>query len=452
MAGGVLAAFAALASAIAWPPALGEGPARPNVIVVLTDDQHWDTFHAMPWLQGELRRPGSGWEAFPEAFANTPLCCPARASLLTGRYARHTGVLRNEDGGNLDESSTLATWLHDAGFRTGLIGKYLNRYPFGRVPYVPPGWDRFVAKRNQSGATVYRGFEVVEQGSPVYVGGYATDWLAERAVEFVRTTPPTQPMFLLFSPSAPHEPWLPAARHEGAYDDASIEEPPNVAGALRGAPPWVRSLPAPSAAQRASWLDDRAKADEALLAADDALRAIVAALGDRIEETVIFVLSDNGFSFGEHRWRGKQCPYEACIRIPFAVHTPVGDVDTRDAIVSTIDIAPTVLSLARIPRRDTMDGVDFADRILDRPGIPIRPPEAVYLEWAGDADIPAWTAVRTPDLKLIRYADGFEELYDIGGRIEAPDPWETVNRARDLRYAGLLERLRALLGQHLGPR
>jgi arylsulfatase A-like enzyme len=214
----------------------------------------------------------------------------------------------------------------------------------------------------------------------------------------------------------------------------------------------VRSLPAPSAAQRAAWLDDRARADEALLAADDALRAIVAALGDRIEETVIFVLSDNGFSFGEHRWRGKECPYEACIRIPLAVHTPVGDVDTRDAIVSTIDIAPTVLSLVRVPRPDTMDGVDFADRIMDRPGIPIRPPEAVYLEWAGDADIPAWTAVRTPDLKLIRYADGFEELYDIGGRIEAPDPWETVNRARDVRYAGLLERLRALLGQHLGPR
>jgi hypothetical protein len=78
------------------------------------------------------------------------------------------------------------------------------------------------------------------------------------------------------------------------------------------------------------------------------------------------------------------------------------------------------------------------------------PSEAVYLEWAGDAEIPAWTAVRTSSLKLIRYGDGFEELYDIGGRIGDPDPWEMVNRVADPRYAGILARLRGLLGQHLG--
>jgi hypothetical protein len=79
-----------------------------------------------------------------------------------------------------------------------------------------------------------------------------------------------------------------------------------------------------------------------------------------------------------------------------------------------------------------------------------RPAEAVYLEWAGDAEIPAWTAVRTSSFKLIRYADGFEELYDLGGRIGSPDPWEMVNRVTDPRYAGILVRLERLLGQHLG--
>ena len=250
------------------------------MIVVLTDDQRADTFGAMPWLSGELARGASGWVTFPNAFANTPLCCPARASLLTGRYARHTGVQDNGDGGNLDESATLATWLHEAGYRTGLVGKYLNRYPFGRLPYVPAGWDRSVAKRNQSGETVYRNFRAVDQGSQVFVQEYATDWLADRAVEFVQTAPSSRPFFLLFAPSAPHPPWIPAERHEGALEELVVEEPPNVAGALRGAPPWVRSLPEASAAQRAEWLQDQRRADETLLAVDEALHALVEALGE----------------------------------------------------------------------------------------------------------------------------------------------------------------------------
>ena len=275
-AGAALLALAALVAAVAVSrPAPVRTDDRPNVIVVLTDDQRAGTFARMPWLGSQLARAGSGWTEFPNAFANTPLCCPARASLLTGLYARHTGVLDNGDGHRFDASSTLATWLHDAGYRTGLVGKYLNRYPFGRLAFIPPGWDRFVAKENQTGVTVYRDFHAVDQGSPVFVRRYATDWLAERAIDFVRTAPAARPFFLLFAPSAPHPPWIPAARHEGAFAGLRIEEPPTVVGALRGAPPWVRSLPFPSAAQRATWLDDQRRADETLLAVDEALRGIV---------------------------------------------------------------------------------------------------------------------------------------------------------------------------------
>ena len=105
--------------------------------------------------------------------------------------------------------------------------------------------------------------------------------------------------------------------------------PPNVAGALRGAPPWVRSLPEASAAQRTEWLQDQRRADETLLAVDEALHALVEALGDRLDDTYVFVLSDNGYSFGEHRWEGKKCPYEACVRIPLAVHSPSVDGGER---------------------------------------------------------------------------------------------------------------------------
>ncbi|HWL91434.1 MAG TPA: sulfatase-like hydrolase/transferase, partial [Actinomycetota bacterium] len=328
-----------------------------------------------------------------------------------------------------------------------------NRYPFGRLPYVPAGWDRFVAKRNQSGETVYRGFHAVDQGSQVFVARYATDWLADRAVGFVRTAPTGRPFFLLFAPSAPHSPWIPAERHEGAFEELVVEEPPNVAGALRGAPPWVRSLPEAGAAQRATWLEDQRRADETLLAVDEALHAIVESLGDRLDDTFIFVLSDNGYSFGEHRWEGKKCPYEACVRIPLAVHAPSVEGGELPPVVSIVDLAPTILSVAGVASPGDFDGERFAAWIDPRVGTLLEPlNEIVFLEWAGDEQIPPWTAVRTADLKLIRYADGFEELYDIGGIVGSTDPWEMANVVDDPRYAGALARLRALLGRAFEPR
>ena len=451
-AGAAVFALAALVAAVVVPPPVVRTDDRPNVIVVLTDDQRAGTFAQMPWLRSQLDRAGSGWTEFPNAFANTPLCCPARASLLTGLFARHTGVLDNDDGGKLDASSTLATWLDDAGYRTGLVGKYLNRYPFGRPPFIPPGWDRFVVKENQIGTTVYRDFHAVDQGSPVFVRRYATDWLAERAVGFVRTAPPTQPFFLLFAPSAPHPPWIPARRHRGAFAELPVEEPPTVAGALRGAPPWVRSLSIPGAAQRALWLEDQRRAAETLLAVDEALRRLVESLGDRRDDTVIFVLSDNGYSFGEHRWEGKMCPYDACVRIPFAVYSPGVRIDADDAFVSIVDLAPTILDLAGAPAIASRDGRSFAAMLgagsiagSDERG------GAVFLEWAGDERMPAWTSVRTSDFTLIRYADGFEELYDLRGRFGAADPWESVNLARDPRADAVAQHLRVLLGRVLRP-
>jgi arylsulfatase A-like enzyme len=456
MAGSVVLASVALVAAVVVTPVTGRPDDRPNVIVVLTDDQRAGTFAEMPWLGSQLARPGSGWTEFPNAFANTPLCCPARASLLTGLFARHTGVLDNEDGHEFDASSTIATWLHDAGYRTGLVGKYLNRYPFGRLPFIPPGWDRFVAKVNQAGATVYRDYHAVDQGSPVFVRPYATDWLAERALDFVRTAPPTRPFFLVFAPSAPHDPWIPAARHQGAFDELALEEPPTVAGALRGAPAWVRALPIPSAAQRATWFEDQRRAAETLLAVDETIHGIVRSLGDRLDDTVIFVLSDNGYSFGEHRWEGKMCPYDACVRIPMAVYTPrieeAVEVTAEDAFVSIVDLAPTILELAGAPPVAGRDGRSFASTLAGEGAEASRARgEAVFLEWVGDDRIPAWRAVRTPDFTLIRYADGFEELYDPGGRLGPADPWESINRAQDPRAAGVLFRLRAILGRVLGP-
>ena len=451
-AGAALLALAALVAAVVVSQsATVRSDDRPNVIVVLTDDQRAGTFAQMPWLGSQLARAASGWTAFPNAFANTPLCCPARASLLTGLYARHTGVLDNGDGDRLDASATLATWLHDAGYRTGLVGKYLNTYPFGRPPFIPPGWDRFVAKENQTGVTVYRDFHAVDQGSPVFVRRYATDWLAERAIDFVRTAPPTQPFFLLFAPSAPHPPWIPAARHEGAFAGLRVEEPPTVAGALRGAPPWVRSLPFPSAAQRAAWLDDQRRADETLLAVDEALRRYrdharrssrrhgdLRAVGQR----VLVRRASVGRQDVPVR---RLCPHPAGRVHARRARRPRGCV-RLDRGSRPHDPRPRGCSAGRGEGRDELRRETGCVR-----RVPDGRPDPVFLEWAGDDRIPAWRSVRTADFTLIRYADGFEELYDLRGRLGPADPWESINLARDPRAAGVAQRLRTLLGRVLGP-
>ena len=244
---------------------------------------------------------------------------------------------------------------------------------------------------------------------------------------FVRTAPldpAVLPPVRSERPASSVDPGPPAC---GADDDLPVEEPPTVVGALRGAPPWVRALPsrAPRSAPRGS--TDQRRAAETLLAVDEALRAIVAALGDRLDDTVIFVLSDNGYSFGEHRWEGKTCPYEACVRIPLAVYSPVDARRPRRRRSSRSWTSPprSRTSRACSAVRAT-DGTSFA--ACDRPRVrPLHPRSARDCRSSsGPATIaiPAWTAVRTADFKLIRYADGFEELYDLGGRLGPADPWE----------------------------
>jgi arylsulfatase A-like enzyme len=204
------AATAVLVGAAAAPHPTPPLPdRRPNVVVILSDDQTLDTLPhrpaVMPFLQQVMQDPRDHWITFPNAFLNTPLCCPSRATILTGRYSHHTGVRNNSEAIHLDEANTVATWLHDAGYTTGLVGKYLNRYPFHAAPYVPPGWDRWEAKIQGSGASVYYDYVVSRQGFPVAYGhgpeDYSTDVFAGLAEDFIRSAPGDRPFFLLFAPT-----------------------------------------------------------------------------------------------------------------------------------------------------------------------------------------------------------------------------------------------------------
>jgi len=455
LAAGSLIVAAALPSPVPIDPAT----LPPNVILIVSDDQTYDSLPsrpaAMPWLQSEISDPDGRWLWFPSAFLSSPLCCPSRATILSGGYAHHTGVQGNGDGVNFDESDTLATRLDDAGYETALIGKYLNEYPWTRGPYIPRGWDRWVAKRNTDKGTTYESYDLIDQGVPLFVGdypgGYATDRLGEYALDFLRAQPSDRPYFLYFAPSAPHAPWIPSLRDRGSFADVRVPTAPRRAmNSVSGAPPWVRDL---------SPIDDRfevqlerwrRRESETLRSLDDTIRRIVEEVRARgeLRRTVIVFMTDNGWSFGQHRWVGKRCQYDPCIRTPFAIRSPWVGAATVDQLVSNVDLAPTIAGLAG--RSAPMgDGINLDPLILGETNEPT-PRDGILIEWAGDAEVPAWVGVRTGNFAYIETKGGWVELYGVGGALGPADPWQLHNHAGDRDYARVQAELAARLDVLLG--
>ena len=453
VAAAILAVAVLAAAALRATPSPAAPDDRMNVVVILTDDQSFDTFPsdppALPWLQSQVLDPDGQWLWFPNAFIQTPLCCPSRATILSGRYSRHTHVRTNDDGSRFDDTQTIATWLHGAGYFTGLIGKYLNRYPFGRGPYIPPGWDRWVVKRNTAATTTYSNFGFVDQGVAMQTSDapatYATDLFADHAVDFLRTAPNDRPFFLYFATSAPHPPWTPPIRHAGAFADVPLPTSPSVVERnVSDKPGWVRKLRPVDANERAGLIEDRRHAAETLLGVDDAIERIVEQLraSGELEHTVILFLTDNGFAFGQHRIRGKRCQYEECIRTPFAARVPGATAHDVPGLISNVDLAPTIADLAGVTPEQAVDGQSFAPALL---GTAWHAPAGVFLDWAGDREIPAWQGVRTGDFAYIESADGTIELYDLTGAIGGADPYQLQNRSADPRYRATVRRLARML-------
>jgi arylsulfatase A-like enzyme len=444
-----LAALAIMVIALLVPELLSRRDSpRLNVVVIVTDDQSADSIPrsvpVMPYLQARALDPADHWVVFTHAFVNTPLCCPSRATLLTGRYPHHTGVWGNRDGTQLDEGATLAAWLDAAGYETALVGKYLNGYPFGRGPYVPAGWDRWWGKQQGGPESIYHDFTLIEQGTPVRYGAsaYATDVLADAAVGFIEQAPSDRPFFLWFAPTAPHPPAEPAPRHVGRYADLPLPSPPSLGEPdVSDKPAWVRALPPLGAADIEAMREAKRRSFETLLAVDEAVRRIVEALRERgeLEETVIVFTSDNGLAFGEHRWDRKSCPYEECIRVPLLVRVPGLAHRVEPALVSAVDLAPTILDLVNVRPGGPLDGASRAP--LLRGGPP--PPQEVYLEFGGDPRVPAWQALRRPGWLYVELSTGERELYDL-----RRDPFELANLARDPSRAAIVADMADALARH----
>ncbi|MDQ1629008.1 MAG: hypothetical protein QOI54_2752 [Actinomycetota bacterium] len=417
---------------------VGPGRHRPNVVIILTDDQRADALLQMPTVRRLLVDQGT---RFTEAKLPTSICCPSRAAILTGLYSHDSGVWSNggPHGGwrtfhrEGNERHTIATTLQRRGYRTGLIGKYLNGLGHWAPPgYRPPGWDRFEGFRLPRTSGAYYDYQL--GNSPAYgeaARDYSTDVLATRAVDFIWSTPARRPLFLYFAPFAPHFPYDPAPRDVGALKGVlPAYRPPSATASVADKPAWVRRLP-PVSQQRIDYVRERQ--GESLMAVDDAVGAVVAALdhSERLRDTLIIFMSDNGLQIGEHHIVGKNVPYDAASSIPLVLrwdgHVAAGRTDSRLAL--NLDIPATVADATGSHMRT--DGLSLLGPHRRQGFVMESPYGPRYAR-------PAYCGWRSRDWLFVHYTTGEEELYSY-----RDDPYELHNRAADPAYGTQLRQLRA---------
>ncbi|MFD0888857.1 sulfatase, partial [Streptosporangium algeriense] len=335
-------------------PAVARTAARPNIVLILVDDQEAGDLRRFPNIWNELVRGGTSFEHF---FVSNSWCCPSRSSILRSQYVHSHGVLTNTapEGGftkfhDTDlERSTIGTWMKTAGYRTGLMGKYLNHYPGGAAEptYVPPGWDEWdvpVRKLyNEYGYTLNENGTLRTYGSAD--ADYLPDVLSRKANAFVSQAG-EGPFFLYLAPIAPHNPSNFAARHRDAFAGATAPRPPSFDQEdVSAEPQWLSSRERFSERTIAG-IDERYRRRlRAMLGVDDLVGSLVETLrvAGKLDDTYLFFASDNGFHLGQHRLaQGKTTPFDESIRVPLVVRGPgVRAGGSVGAMAANVDLAPT---------------------------------------------------------------------------------------------------------------
>jgi N-acetylglucosamine-6-sulfatase len=405
---------------------------KPNFVFILADDMRYDDLKYMPKTSSLLGEQGMSFE---EAFVSNALCCPSRATIMRGQYAHNTGVWFNRNGsdggweGYRDhgyEQDNVATRLSDAGYRTGLFGKYLNYYS---GISVPPGWVDWFAMPSES----YYDYDVNDSGTIVHYGSeesdYSTDVLSEQTQQFIDESVAHQELFFAYvAPVAPHGPATPAPRDLHTYDGEQAPRSPSFnEDDVSDKPPWISSLP-PLNNRRIERIDTRQEnRAETLQALDDLVEGVVNKLQSTgaLNNTYIFFTSDNGWESGEHRIpREKGRPYEESSRMPLLVRGPgVAAGSTTDKLALNTDFFPTLANLAGIRKPSYVDGRSLRP-VLKGSAKTWR--SAILLEHRDLRDPStsrSYYGMRTSDgSKYVEYEQGFRELYDLN-----TDPFELSN-------------------------
>jgi len=322
---------------------------RPNFLIIMVDDQSHDTLtqQFMPNTKAMIADQGLICTQF---IMPTPLCCPSRSSLFTGQYARHHGVW---DNSAQLVGPTVANRLHEAGYYTGLIGKYLNSWPGDARPEYDY-WTAWISGYLDPKMNIFGVFR--------NVSGYLTYIQRDYALDFFSKVPANQPFFLLFTPHAPHGPATPAPGDEHLFANLPNWRPPNFNPYNQSDKPlWLANTPQLKARTVEKRVDHiRLNQLRCLHSVDLAVRDILLRLAHegKLDNTFIVYYSDNGFFWGEHRLVGKNRVYEEASRGPFAVRYPplIKAARTEDRLVGVIDLAPTIYELAGLPIPPEVDG------------------------------------------------------------------------------------------------
>jgi arylsulfatase A-like enzyme len=434
----------------------GTAPARPNIVVIQTDDQAVESMKVMDNTRAQLGARGA---TFTNHFVNWPVCCPSRATLLTGQYSQNHGVLGNTapEGGfqAFDNSQTTAVWLQNRGYTTAHVGKFLNGYGSGAgADAVPQGWDEWYTGDGNV-QTVYN-YDLNENGTLVNYGATAADFkqdvLTNRAEQLISEYVNISPLYLQLDYTAPHSGGdggatqppdddcnnsaRPAPRHANALNSLVIPEPPSFNEAnVSDKPEVIRNMP----------LIDQAAYDnltrryrcrlESILSVDEGVRDIVTALRAKgaLDETYIIFTSDNGFFTGEHRvTNGKNRVYEPSVRVPLIVRGPGIDAGARvrDLTINA-DLAATVVDVSGATPSVAIDG---------RSLIPATRHPWVERGRELMLNTNQWEAIHTQRYVYAEYETGELELYDL-----RTDPNQLQSLHDDPAYNGLQARMAARL-------
>ena len=435
-----------------------QAPARPNVLVVMTDDQTVESLRVMTNVRALLGGEGT---TFANSFASFPLCCPSRSTFLTGQYAHNHTVMGNAmpTGGyeKLDHSNTMPVWLQRAGYRTVHIGKYLNGYGRRSATEIPPGWTEWYGSVDPSTYQFYN-YTLNENGRTVRYGAdpasYQADVYTRKAVDAVRRLAPGGPFFLNVAYLAPHSGGpretddprnlatpVPAPRHRNRF----AAEPLPVTPAFNEAdvsdkPSGIRSRGLIGPARVGAITENYRQRLESLLAVDEGVAELVAALRatGELDNTLIVFTADNGFFHGEHRVQtGKVLHYEPSTRVPLILRGPgIPRGVVRRQLVANIDVAPTIVSTAGAVPGRAMDG---------RPLQPFAGDGLLYSARDILLETPSYRALRSPRYVYVEHSNGEQELYDL-----ATDPHQLSSLQASAAHAPLKALLAARLAQLRG--
>jgi N-acetylglucosamine-6-sulfatase len=392
-----LIATLALVHSVISPSASAAPGDRPNIVLFVTDDQALEEMEALPLTSWVIGAQGT---TFSRAYISFPLCCPARATMLSGQYMHNHNVRGNlEPTGGWQrfrglgtEARALPTWLDDAGYYNVHAGKYMNSYAgtLNTPAPVPPGWDEWYGKLSEYDAAVYGGriyFNYSMREDPPVTGGvpcpsggpkvpgepftcqyrsnpadYQTDVVRRKAVEAIeRLSDGPDPFFLNVQFNAPHAPYDPAPGAAFAYASAAIAKPAAFnEKRIKDKPRFLRRLPKLGKGKLNQITNRRRQRLSMLYSVDQAIAAVANTLVSEgeLDNTYLLFTSDNGYFSGEHRIRqGKYLPHEPSSHVPLMIRGPgIPAGGTSEVLASDVDLASTIAEIAGAQPKLLQDG------------------------------------------------------------------------------------------------